>query len=327
MPPLTLFNTAKVYAVRGDAVNMDNKSFQTGRGRRYNIREFFYDLNGALTALMMIVNTVFWLPLILTAILFKFIASTYTKKIANAILNFLVTVWISINSLVLDLTKNIKWHVSGLENLSMKKNYLVISNHQSWSDILILQKLLNRKVPMLRFFIKQSLIWVPVLGLAWWALDYPFMKRYSKAEIAKKPHLAGKDVEATIKACEKYKTIPVSVMNFVEGSRFTEKKRVKNKSNYKNLLNPRPGGTGLVLTSMGDYLSDILNFTIKYGNNRRRFWDFLSGRVKEITVVVEKIPVTDELKGDFYNDKEYRERFIKWLNALWQEKDLLLEKL
>lgn len=116
-------------------------------------------------------------------------------------------------------------------------------------------------------------------------------------------------------------------MNFVEGSRFTEKKRVEGQSRYKNLLNPRPGGTGLVFTSMGDYLSDILNVTIKYGENHRSFWGFLSGRVKEITVVVETIPVTEELKGDFHSDKEYRECFINWLNNLWQEKDLLLEKI
>lgn len=306
---------------------MNNRSSSNAEKQRYNLRELLYDLNGALTALMMILNTVFWLPLILTAIFFKFIPSGYTKKIANAILNFLVTTWISVNSLILGLTKNIRWNVSGLDNLSMKKNYLVLSNHQSWSDIVILQKLLNRKVPMLRFFIKQSLIWVPVLGLAWWALDYPFMKRHSKAEIARKPHLAGKDIEATRKACEKYKTIPVSVMNFVEGTRFTEKKRAEGQSKYKNLLNPRPGGTGLVLTSMGDYLSDILNVTIKYGENRRSFWGFLSGRVKEITLVVEIIPVTEELKGDFHSDKEYRERFINWLNELWREKDLLLEKI
>ena len=306
---------------------MNNESNLSAVRQRYEVRELLFDLNGALTALMMILNTVFWLPLILTAIFLKFIPSAYTKKMSNTILNFLVTTWISVNSLILGFTKNIRWNLSGLENLSMKKNYLVLSNHQSWSDILILQKLLNRKVPMLRFFIKQSLIWVPVLGLAWWALDYPFMKRHSKAEIARKPHLAGKDVEATRKACEKYKTIPVSVMNFVEGSRFTEKKRVEGQSRYKNLLNPRPGGTGLVLTSMGDYLSDILNVTIKYGENRRSFWGFLSGRVKEITVVVETIPVTEELKGDFHSDQEYRERFINWLNNLWQEKDLLLEKI
>jgi len=306
---------------------VNNESNLSAVRQRYEVRELLFDLNGALTALLMILNTVFWLPLILTAIFLKFIPSAYTKKMANTILNFLVTTWISVNSLILGFTKNIRWNLSGLENLNMKKNYLVLSNHQSWSDILILQKLLNRKVPMLRFFIKQSLIWVPVLGLAWWALDYPFMKRHSKAEIARKPHLAGKDVEATRKACEKYKTIPVSVMNFVEGSRFTEKKRVEGQSRYKNLLNPRPGGTGLVLTSMGDYLSDILNVTIKYGENRRSFWGFLSGRVKEITVVVETIPVTEELKGDFHSDQEYRERFINWLNNLWQEKDLLLEKI
>jgi 1-acyl-sn-glycerol-3-phosphate acyltransferase len=315
------------YAARGDPVNMNNENPLNGKKKRYSIRDLLYDLNGALTALLMSVNTILALPLIVTAVIFKLIPSAYTRKIANAILNRLVAVWISVNSLILDLTTNIKWNVSGLENLSMEKNYLVLSNHQAWSDIIILQKLLNRKVPMLRFFIKQSLIWVPILGLAWWALDYPFMKRHSKAQIAKKPHLAGKDAEATRKACEKYKTIPVSVMNFVEGSRFTEKKRVEKQSNYKNLLNPRPGGTGFVLTSMGDCLSAILNVTIKYGKTRKSFWDFLSGRVKEITVVVETIPVTDELKGDFHNDKEYRERVIKWLNNLWQEKDLLLENI
>lgn len=293
----------------------------------YSLQDFFYDLNGVFTSLLIIINTFSWLPLIVTAVLFKLIPSVFTRKIANSVLNFIVTVWISVNSRILDLTKNIKWNVSGLENLSTKKNYLVLSNHQSWSDILILQKLLNRKVPMLRFFIKQQLIWVPVLGLAWWALDYPFMKRYSKAEIAKKPHLAGKDIEATKKACEKYKTIPVSVMNFVEGSRFTEKKQVQGQSKYKNLLNPRPGGTGLVLSSMGDYLTEILNVTIKYEKNCRNFRDFLSGRVKEITVVVERIPVTDDLKGDFKNDKEYRERFIHWLHDLWRKKDRQLENI
>ena len=306
---------------------MLNENAAKGSRQRYGVKDFCYDLNGIFTLILVMVNTTFALPFILVAVLFKLIPSAFTRKIANAILNFIVVVWISINSFVLDHTSNIKWHVSGLENLSPRKNYLVLSNHQSWSDIVILQKYLNRKVPQLRFFIKQQLIWVPILGLAWWALDYPFMKRHSKEEIAKKPHLAGKDVEATKKACEKYKIIPVSVMNFVEGSRFTEKKRLEGQSKYKYLLNPRPGGTGLVLSSMGDYLDDILNVTIKYGENQRSFWGFLSGRVKEVTVVVETIPVTDEIKGDFYNDMKYRERFINWLNDLWKEKDRQLDSI
>jgi 1-acyl-sn-glycerol-3-phosphate acyltransferase len=131
---------------------LNNRSSSNAEKQRYNVKELLFDLNGALTALLMVLNTVFWLPLILTAIIFKFIPTDYTKKLANSILNFLVTTWISVNSLILDLTKNIRWNVSGLDNLSMKKNYLVLSNHQSWSDIVILQKLLNRKVPMLRFF-------------------------------------------------------------------------------------------------------------------------------------------------------------------------------
>ena len=318
--------------LKKDTNGVVNESMKSGdtlaEGRqRYKIKDLCYDLNGAATLILVVLNTFLALPFILVAVLFKLIPLAFTRKIANAILNFIVVIWISINSFILDSTSNIKWNVSGLENLSARKNYLVLSNHQSWSDIVILQKFLNRRVPMLRFFIKQQLIWVPILGLAWWALDYPFMKRHSKDEIAKKPHLAGKDVEATKKACEKYKTIPVSVMNFVEGSRFTEKKRLEGQSKFKNLLNPRPGGTGLVLSSMGDYLNDILNVTIKYRENQRSFWGFLSGRIKEVTVVFETIPVTDEIKGDFYNDKEYRECFINWLNDLWRKKDLLLDSL
>jgi 1-acyl-sn-glycerol-3-phosphate acyltransferase len=138
----------------------------------------------------------------------------------------IATLWISHQRHQLkDLSTRSTWDVRGVDQLQEKDWYLVLSNHQSWVDILVLQKVLNRRIPMLKFFLKKELIWVPFLGLAWWALDFPFMKRYSKKFLAANPHLKGKDLDRTKKACEKFKHTPVSVMNFVEGTRFTPGKK------------------------------------------------------------------------------------------------------
>ena len=124
-----------------------------------------------------------------------------------------------------------------MDGLARHEWYLMTSNHQSWADILVLQKVTNRRVPSLKFFLKQELIWVPLLGLAWWALDFPFMKRYSRAQLEKRPELKGKDMETTRKACEKYAHYPVSVMNFFEGTRFTEEKHRQQNSPYRHCSN------------------------------------------------------------------------------------------
>ena len=116
------------------------------------------------------------------------------------------------------------------------------------------RKSLTAAVPFLKFFLKKELIWVPILGIAWWALDFPFMKRYSAAVLKKRPHLRGKDIEITRQACKKFKSLPVSIMNFVEGTRFTREKHDKQKSPFTHLLKPKAGGIGFVLSTMGEQL-------------------------------------------------------------------------
>ena len=107
-----------------------------------------------------------------------------------------------------------RWDVQGLEGLEPGGWYLVSSNHQSWVDILVLQKIFNRRIPLLKFFLKRELIWVPVIGLAWWALDFPFMRR--------RGGLAGaEDLERARQACRKFSVVPTSVINFLEGTRYT----------------------------------------------------------------------------------------------------------
>jgi 1-acyl-sn-glycerol-3-phosphate acyltransferase len=187
--------------------------------------------------------------------------------------------------------------------LSTREWYLVVSNHRSWVDILVLQAVFNRRIPFLKFFLKQQLIWVPFLGIAWWALDFPFMRRYTAAHLEKHPEDRGKDLEVTRRACEKFRLIPTSVMNFVEGTRFTPAKHAAFKSPYRNLLPTRAGGTSFVLSSMGGMLHSLLDVTIAYSTGTPSLWDLCCGRVGTVIVDVRRRPIDPWMSaGDYASD-------------------------
>ena len=180
---------------------------------------------------------------------------------------------------------------------------------------------------MLKFFMKHVLIWVPVIGLAWWALDMPFLKRYTKEEIQKNPELRGKDIKAMEKSFERYSRYPVSIFSFVEGTRFTQLKQINQGSQYDYLLNPKHGGIGLTLSTM-PYIEKLLDFTIYYQDTRRSFWDFLCGRMSKIDVFIKVIEIPNSLRNrEYETDKKYRDELKSWLNDLWKDKDGLLEGL
>jgi 1-acyl-sn-glycerol-3-phosphate acyltransferase len=285
-------------------------------------------VRGSLSFLLIVINTLFWASFLFPVSFIKLIIPVGGfRKLCNVILDGIATNWIACNNLNLRLTNDIEWEVTGVDGLAMDEWYLVLSNHQSWSDILVLQKVFNRKIPFLKFFIKKELIWVPVLGLAWWALDFPFMKRYSKEFLEKNPHLKGKDLETTKKACEKFRSIPVSIMNFVEGTRFTSEKQAKQESPYTRLLKPRAAGIAIVTYAMGEQLSSVLDVTIAYPEGARDIWEFLCGKVRKVRVDVKTMPLDDELVGDYFEDPEFRERFHEWLNRLWADKDRRMERL
>ncbi len=279
-------------------------------------------VKGLLSLSLYAVNTVvLTIPLIIAS-LFKFLIPVRRFSILiDRFLIWIATVWIWINSLNTRIFCRIDWDIRGLETLKKKEWYLVLSNHQSWVDILALQTTLNGKIPMLKFFLKKELIWIPFLGLAWWALDFPFMKRYSRTELEKKPHLKGKDLESTKKACERFKNTPISIINFVEGTRFTPAKKKRQNSRYDNLLMPKAGGIAFVLGSMGECLHKIIDVTIVYPDGIPTFWEFTCGRVKKIVIDFEILPITDSLTGDYFNDPDHKQRFFEWLNTLWQKKD------
>ncbi|UXI70285.1 acyltransferase [Tahibacter amnicola] len=261
-------------------------------------------------------------PLLLLALV-KFVIPLARWRVAvSGLLVRLAESWVGVNSrLVASLTGTVL-HVEGLDDLRYGGWYLVLCNHQSWADIPVLQSIFHRRIPFLKFFLKQQLIWVPVLGLAWWALDFPFMRRYTRDVLQRRPELRGKDIEATRRACAKFRDLPVSVMNFVEGTRYTPAKHVALKSPYTHLLPPRAGGVAFVLQTMGELLQAVVDVTIVYPGGRPGIWDLLSGRVREVHVHVRKLPMPDGmLQGDYENDPALRERFQTWINGLWAEKD------
>jgi len=241
------------------------------------------------------------------------------------LLDLMASNWVALNTVNQKLFTKTKINVTGLEKLEKKQWYLVISNHQSWVDIVVLQRILHGKVPFLKFFLKRELIYVPLLGMAWWALDFPFMKRYSQSFIKKNPHLKGKDVETTQKACAKFRHKPVSIMNFIEGTRFTPEKHQKQNSPFQHLLKPKAGGIGFVLTAMGDQLNKVLDITIYYPEGIPTFGDFLSGRIKDISVAIDIKEVDQSIVGDYVNDRAHKIQFQKWVNQLWVDKNVVLE--
>ena len=191
-------------------------------------------LRASIAFTAMVLNTLFWLIPILVFSLVKLIPLSSLRTMCTYLLDNSASAWISVNGVIESLCHPLQVHLKCDSQLSADEWYMVTANHQSWVDILVLQKVLNRKVPFLKFFLKQELIYVPFLGLAWWALDFPFMRRYSTAQLRKNPKLKGKDIEITRKACEKFKTKPVSITNFVEDTSFTPAKYAKQSSPFQH---------------------------------------------------------------------------------------------
>ncbi|WP_105200348.1 MULTISPECIES: acyltransferase [unclassified Pseudoalteromonas] len=272
-------------------------------------------------------NTLFWfLPIVLCGV-FKLIPIRPWQKAMSALAKTMASCWVAGNSLNQKLITPYKLKVIGLEQLRKKDWYLLVANHQSWVDILVMQRIFRGRIPFLNFFLKKELLYVPFLGLAWWALDFPFMKRTSKSQLKKNPKLRGKDIETTRKACEKFKEMPVSIVNFVEGTRYTDAKHQRQNSPFNHLLKPKAGGIAFVLQAMGEQISKIVNVTIHYPGGIPTFMDFAGGRVKEVVVHVEVRPLDSQLIGDYSNDNAFRVEFQQHLNALWQEKDSTLKQL
>ncbi len=286
-------------------------------------------LKGALVILLILLNTLVFLPfLLLFAIIKLFVPMISVRKACTIVVNGIAWYWIGFNNTLMRIFHRVTWDVRGAQTLSRKHWYFVTCNHQSWADITAIQYVLNSKIPLLKFFLKKELFWVPLLGVAWWALDFPFMHRHTKEQLAKRPELKGKDIEATRAACEKFRYTPVTIFNFMEGTRFTPEKHQRQNSPYKNLLKPKAGGTAFVFGAMGDMIHTMLDVTIVYPKGRPGIWDYLCGRVDKIVIDIRTREVPAQFLGmDYEGDRELRASFQRWVSDIWAEKDALIEQI
>ncbi len=284
---------------------------------------------GIIASLLFGLNVLFWPFIVLAFSILKFLLPFKpVRRFFDRILLWLSENWISCNSGWMNLTQKTKWDVQGLEDLNYKGWYLVVSNHQSWVDIFVLQHLLNRRIPLMKFFLKRELIWVPVMGLAWWALEFPFLRRHSAEYLKKHPQQKRKDFETTRLSCEKFANMPTSVMNFLEGTRFTKSKHARQESPYQYLLRPKAGGTALALSVLGDKFNSLLNITIVYPDGIPTFWEFLCGKLQRVIVRFQNIEIPQHLlRGDYEGDNNFRVAFQLWVQQLWHEKDLQIQLL
>ncbi len=282
---------------------------------------------GIISSIALLVHTVFLGVFLYAFILLRIILpARQAQQLANPVITAIASVWLAGILWWLNHVHRVQWDIRGLSRQGKKDWYLLSANHQSWVDIFVLYQIYHGKVPLLKFFIKKELAYLPIVGQAWWALDFPFMRRYSKQFLAKHPEKAGDDLKETQKACEKFSQTPTSVMNFLEGTRFTTEKHRDQQSPFKHLLKPKAGGLAFAIQALGDKFSALTNITIHYPQGIPTFWDMMCGRFNHAVIQIEELPIPPRFsQGDYQNDGELRLEIQQWVTRMWEEKDALLE--
>jgi len=280
-----------------------------------------------LTAIFSTTIILVTVPIVVLALLKLLTPVPAWRQAFNPWLDGIADCWIRVNNW--QQAKLLPAHlvIEGDVHLRRDEWYMLVANHQSWVDILVLVRVFGIDIPGVKFFFKQSLLWIPILGLALWGLDFPHMRRYSREQIARDPSLKDKDRARARKACERFRHHPVTIINFMEGTRFTPAKHAAQQSPYRHLLMPRAGGIASTLSAMNGQLHQLLDVTIAYPSGIPTYWEYVCGDVKEIRVHRRQLPIGDELLGNYDKDETYRANFQQWVNRLWQTKDDRLDKM
>lgn len=270
---------------------------------------------------------VFALALVRLLLPFKFVLALVDK--VNQAVFYL---WVSNNSFLMWLTNRIKWDIKGADIKKIQGSCFIISNHVTWTDIVMLGHIYRGKIPITKFFLKHSLIYIPILGQACYSLGMPFLRRYSRNELLKNPKLKMKDINATRKACLNLLEHPSSLVNFVEGTRYTPQKAAAQKSPYRHLMPPKAASLAIALGLIGEHIDCMLNTTLIYPGKHEGsiFMQMLCGRLNHVIArveVIDKETIAAHMVGDYLHDKQFKHAFTMYLRDMWQRKDEQIEAL
>ena len=273
-------------------------------------------LNGLIVGCVLFANLIIFGALVLTLGLIKLVLPI---PVVSKLLHIAYKGWCKGNRLGLWLgCNNIKVNISGEVNANSW--YLLISNHISWLDIAVLSSL--DALPAPKFFLKDELKYVPFIGTGAWAMGMPFMKRVTKAQLAKNPNLKGLDVERTKRSCRNFRHHPTTIVNFVEGTRFTAQKHQHQQSPFQHLLKPKAGGTAFALEVLNEQFDAMLNTSLVYsGQSDHVCRNILKGELESIHITIEVMPINTQMIGSYQTDKAFRGQFQQYLNNLWTVKD------
>jgi 1-acyl-sn-glycerol-3-phosphate acyltransferase len=268
-------------------------------------------------------NLAFWAIIIISLGLVKFLLPfQWLQSLLSPLMNTFMLAFGQVSLGLIKLFNPVKFEYNIHGNMNPKHWYLLIANHRSYLDIIVLIEFSAKRIPAPKFFLKKELIWLPFVGLGAWALDMPFMQRYSRTYIEKNPHKKGADIATTKRYCEKFKNAPTTVINFVEGTRYTRKKHTLKNSPYQHLLPPKAGGIAFTLATMGGMFTNLLDISLLYPDNQQQpMMDMLCGRLKRVVIDVNVLEIPEQTIGDYYADKQFKHNFQLWLNQLWDKKN------
>lgn len=285
-------------------------------------------LRGFIALVFVALNTLLmFMPIMLLALVRACSRSPGVRRNIARRLCGIIDLWADANTRMIGVLGITRLEVEVPDTLRPDQWYMVVSNHQTWGDIFVLQAALLRRVPALKFFMKHELVFIPLLGTAVWAMDFPLMHRYSRQYLARHPERKGQDLRQTMEKCAHFRETPTSIMNFLEGTRLTPEKHGRQASPFAHLLRPKTGGFALALRALDGRLRDLVDVTIDYGGPAPGFWGFLCGEAPRVRVHVAHREIPEcWLHGDYERDPEFRAGFQRWVNTLWHEKDARLAR-
>ncbi|MEC7030278.1 MAG: 1-acyl-sn-glycerol-3-phosphate acyltransferase [Pseudomonadota bacterium] len=213
-------------------------------------------------------------------------------------------------------TKMLGWWVKKLlpdmtvvnrDEIPTNKPFVIVANHYSWVDIVVLYATLFAENHSFVFVMKRSLIKIPMIGVVCWGLGHPLLYRGKSRR---------KNLKILTEGARKSLEYQHGILIFPEGTRYT---KVDNyPEEYQQLLKPRTVGFECVLKNIVGDPSEgkndavpVLDVTLKYTSGEHGLWDFLTGKSGSVLLYSELHSVTPK------NAKA-------WLLDAWTKKDHLL---
>ncbi|ORX86222.1 hypothetical protein BCR32DRAFT_275613 [Anaeromyces robustus] len=207
---------------------------------------------------------------------------------------------------------------------------IVIANHRSYVDFYLVHAVGKRKkqLPNLKYFLKDSLKFLPAFGWGMYIMRMIFVKRDWTSDKTK--------IEQTFSEIKKLEN-NFWIVSYLEGSRITPEKlkasqEFSKKKGYPildNVLIPRTKGFIATLHSFKDSkVKYVYDFTLVYGHKERGYGVFPSiprifmGRIDtgyRFHVHIKRIPISSIPEDD--------EEITKWAVQLYKEKNDFLEEM